>query len=213
MLNVVDDNYGGLEHRASTALICGRRDLPRLGETRTPEGYTTLLGLICHEYFHTWNVKRLRPAELARYDYTQENYTELLWFFEGFTSYYDDLLLRRADLIDDAAYLRLLNKALNQVLQAPGRLVQSVAEASFDAWVKYYRQDENTANATISYYTKGSLVALCFDLTLRAQGQSLDQALRAVWQRCSGGPMSEADFAQVLNEVSGRAWVSIAPPR
>lgn len=214
MLNAVDDNYGGLEHRASTALICGRRDLPRLGETRTPEGYTTLLGLICHEYFHTWNVKRLRPAELARYDYTQENYTQLLWFFEGFTSYYDDLLLRRAGLIDDAAYLRLLNKALNQVLQAPGRLVQSVAEASFDAWVKYYRQDENTANATISYYTKGSLVALCLDLTLRAQGRSLDQALRAVWQRCSGGPMSEADFAQVLCEVSGRdfgpelkAWV------
>lgn len=214
MLNVVDDNYGGLEHRASTALICGRRDLPRLGESRMPEGYTTLLGLICHEYFHTWNVKRLRPAELARYDYTQENYTQLLWFFEGFTSYYDDLLLRRAGLIDDSAYLRLLNKALNQVLQAPGRLVQSVADASFDAWVKYYRQDENTANATISYYTKGSLVALCLDLTLQAQGLSLDQALRAVWQRCSGGPMSEADFAQVLKELSGRdfgpelkAWV------
>ena len=214
MLNVVDDNYGGLEHRASTALICGRRDLPRLGESRMPEGYTTLLGLICHEYFHTWNVKRLRPAELARYDYTQENYTHLLWFFEGFTSYYDDLLLRRAGLIDDSAYLRLLNKALNQVLQAPGRLVQSVADASFDAWVKYYRQDENTANATISYYTKGSLVALCLDLTLRAQGLSLDQALRAVWQRCSGGPMSEADFAQVLKDLSGRdfgpelkAWV------
>ena len=84
MLNVVDDGYGGLEHRNSTALICGRRDLPRQGEARTPEGYTTLLGLISHEYFHTWNVKRLRPSEFARYDYGQENYTELLWFFEGF---------------------------------------------------------------------------------------------------------------------------------
>ncbi|MEG0938959.1 M61 family metallopeptidase, partial [Comamonas sp.] len=91
MLNVVDDNYGGLEHRNSTALICGRRDLPRKGEAKAGEGYNTLLGLISHEYFHTWNVKRLRPAEFAHYDYEQENYTELLWFFEGFTSYYDDL--------------------------------------------------------------------------------------------------------------------------
>jgi predicted metalloprotease with PDZ domain len=103
MLNVVDDNYGGLEHRNSTALICGRRDLPRKGEAKAGEGYTTLLGLISHEYFHTWNVKRLRPAELARYDYEQENYTELLWFFEGFTSYYDDLFLRRAGLLDNAS--------------------------------------------------------------------------------------------------------------
>ncbi|MBV8617689.1 MAG: M61 family metallopeptidase [Curvibacter sp.] len=214
LLNVVDDGYGGLEHRASTALICGRRDLPRLGEARAPEGYTTLLGLISHEYFHTWNVKRLRPTELARIDYSRENHTGLLWFFEGFTSYYDDLLLRRAGLIDDATYLKLLNKTLNQVLQAPGRQVQSVAQASFDAWTKYYRQDENTPNATISYYTKGSLVALCLDLSLRAGGASLDEALRAVWQRCQGGPMSEADFAEVLRQVGGRdfdaelkAWV------
>ena len=214
MLNVVDDGYGGLEHSASTALICGRRDLPRLGESRMPEGYNTLLGLISHEYFHTWNVKRLRPAELARYDYTQENYTELLWFFEGFTSYYDDLLLRRAGLIDDAAYLKLLNKTLNQVLQAPGRHLQSVAQASFDAWVKYYRQDENTPNATISYYTKGALVALCLDLSLRSRNSSLDEAMCAVWRRCQGGPMTEADFAEVLQQLSGRdhgaelkAWV------
>ena len=125
MLHATEDSYGGLEHRNSTALICGRRDLPRLGEPKTSDGYTTLLGLISHEYFHTWNVKRLRPAEFARYDYAQENYTRLLWFFEGFTSYYDDLLLRRAGLIDDAGYLKLLNKTLNQVLQTPGRAVQS----------------------------------------------------------------------------------------
>ncbi len=160
MLNAVHDGYGGLEHRNSTALICARRDLPRTTAPAVGEGYTTLLGLISHEYFHTWNVKRLRPAEFARYDYTQENYTELLWFFEGFTSYYDDLLLRRAGLIDDATYLKLLAKATNQVLQTPGRSVQTVAQASFDAWVKYYRQDENTPNATVSYYTKGALVAL-----------------------------------------------------
>lgn len=207
MLNLVDDGYGGLEHRNSTALIASRRDLPRVGDTRQSDGYTTLLGLISHEYFHTWNVKRLRPAEFTHYDYGRENYTQLLWFFEGFTSYYDDLLLRRAGLVDDAGYLRLLNKTINQVLQAPGREVQSVAQASFDAWVKYYRQDENTPNATISYYTKGALVALCFDLTLRAEGHTtLDEVMRALWARCKAGPMAEADFAAVLKELGGRSF-------
>jgi predicted metalloprotease with PDZ domain len=219
MLNAVDDGYGGLEHGNSTALICNRRDLPRLGDKKVSEGYTTLRGLISHEYFHTWNVKRLRPAELTRYDYSRENYTELLWFFEGFTSYYDDLLLRRCGLLDNAGYLKLLNKTINQVMQTPGRQVQSVAQASFDAWVKYYRQDENTPNATVSYYTKGALVALCFDLSLRASGQTpdsatLDDVMRTLWTRCQAGPMSEADFAAALLAVSGRhfdpelaAWV------
>ena len=215
LLNVVHDGYGGLEHGNSTALICGRRDLPRVGEAATPEGYTTLLGLISHEYFHTWNVKRLRPAEFARYDYAQENYTQLLWFFEGFTSYYDDLLLRRAALLDHGGYLKLLTKTINQVLQTPGRLVQTVAQASFDAWVKYYRQDENTPNATVSYYTKGALVALCLDLTLRREGRTtLDAVLRSLWQRCAGGPMDEATLRAVLHELGGRpfdaeldAWV------
>jgi predicted metalloprotease with PDZ domain len=207
LLNVVDDGYGGLEHRNSTALICGRRDLPRIGDARASEGYTTLLGLVSHEYFHTWNVKQLRPAEFARYDYNRENHTQLLWFFEGFTSYYDDLLLRRSGLIDDATYLRLLNKTANQVLQTPGRELQPVAQASFDAWTRYYRQDENTPNATVSYYTKGALVALCFDLTLRAEGRTtLDEVMRALWARCKAGPMTEADFAAVLRELGGRAY-------
>ena len=207
MLNAVDDGYGGLEHRHSTALICTRRDLPQLGARKQPEGYTTLLGLISHEYFHTWNVKRLRPFEFARYDYGQENYTQLLWLFEGFTSYYDDLLLRRAGRIDDAGYLRLINKTINGVLQAPGRLVQSVADASFDAWVKYYRQDEQTPNSTISYYTKGSLVAMCFDLTLRQEGKgSLDDVMRLLWQRSEGGPITEPDVAQALEAVGGRSY-------
>ena len=207
MLNAVHDGYGGLEHRNSTALICGRRDLPRTGEARASDGYTTLLGLISHEYFHTWNVKRLRPAEFFRYDYSQENYTQLLWFFEGFTSYYDDLLLRRAGLIDDATYPKLLGKATNQVLQTPGRSVQTVAQASFDAWVKYYRQDENTPNATVSYYTKGSLVALCLDLTLRREGKTtLDDVMRALWKRCAGGPMTEADLRAELASLAGRSF-------
>jgi predicted metalloprotease with PDZ domain len=220
MLNAVDDGYGGLEHRNSTALICTRKDLPRLNSVgltassnppptkpKQTEGYATLLGLISHEYFHTWNVKRLRPGEFTRYDFGKENYTQLLWFFEGFTSYYDDLLLRRAGLIDDTAYLKLLTRTVNQVLQTPGREVQSVAQASFDAWVKYYRQDENTPNATVSYYTKGSLVALCLDLTLRQEGRTtLDAVMRALWRRSHGGPMTESDLSGVLAELSGRSF-------
>jgi predicted metalloprotease with PDZ domain len=206
MLNAIDDGYGGLEHRNSTALICGRRDLPRVGEKKTGEGYTTLLGLISHEYFHTWNVKQLRPDAFARYDYTRENYTPLLWFFEGFTSYYDDLLLRRAGLIDDATYLQLLTKTINQVAQTPGRHVQTVAQASMDAWVKYYRQDENTPNATVSYYTKGALVALCMDLSLHAEGHTLDVVMRDLYKRCKAGPMREQDVLDALQAVTNRSW-------
>ena len=210
MLNAVHDGYGGLEHRNSTALICKRSDLPRPNGPKTSEGYTTLLGLISHEYFHTWNVKQLRPDAFARYDYTQENYTQLLWFFEGFTSYYDDILLRRAGLIDDATYLQLLGKTIAQVQQTPGRHLQSVAQASFDAWVKYYRQDENTPNATVSYYTKGSLVALCLDLKLRSEfkteGITLDTVMRGLWQRCKGGPMREQDLLDALHALTGRSW-------
>ncbi|MCF8159991.1 MAG: peptidase M61 [Polaromonas sp.] len=212
MLNAVHDGYGGLEHRHSTALICKRADLPRLGQAKAgapSDAYTTLLGLISHEYFHTWNVKRLRPAEFSRYDYAQENYTELLWFFEGFTSYFDDLLLRRARLIDNAQYLKLLGKTIHQVLQTPGRQLQSVAQSSFDAWVKYYRQDENSVNATVSYYTKGALVALCLDLSLRHAGKtSLDAVMRALWLRCQGGPMTQDDLLAVLVDLSGRSYAA-----
>jgi len=218
MLNAVHDAYGGLEHRNSTALICPRKDLPRLPDRVVPgstspatqsEGYTRLLGLISHEYFHTWNVKRLRPVELANYDYTRENYTELLWFFEGFTSYYDDLLLVRAKRIDHPTYLGLLGKTIHQVTQAAGRRVQTVAQASFDAWIKYYRQDENTPNATISYYTKGSLIALCLDLSLRLEGQtSLDAVMVALWKRCNGGPMAQSDLATVLQQLGGRSFAA-----
>ncbi len=205
LLNAVHDGYGGLEHRHSTALICRRADLPRTDASLadpTPTGYTTLLGLISHEYFHTWNVKRLRPAEFAHYNYAQENYTELLWFFEGFTSYFDDLLLRRAGLIDSTKYLTLLAKTINQVRQTPGRRVQSVAQASWDAWVKYYRPDENSANATVSYYTLGALIALCLDLSLRQTNHSsLDAVMRALWQRCQGGAMTEQDVTDVVTAL------------
>ena len=214
MLNAVAEGYGGLEHHNSTALICQRNDLPRLSKDvshQPGEGYTTLLGLISHEYFHTWNVKRLRPAEFARYDYAQENYTALLWFFEGFTSYFDDKLLRRAGLIDDAQYLRLLNKTINQVQQTPGRHVHTVAQSSFEAWTKYYLPDANSPNLTVSYYTKGALIALCLDLCLRQHGVrnhsvSLDDVMRGLWTRCKAGPMQEADLLEVLNALTGRSW-------
>ena len=156
----VGEGYGGLEHRASTALICARNDLPHAGLKETSEGYRSFLGLCSHEYFHVWNVKRIKPAAFTPYDLTQENYTRLLWAFEGFTSYYDDLILLRADVISLTEYLDAVARTIRQVMRGTGRNKQSVAESSFDAWVKYYRQDENTPNATVSYYTKGSLVAL-----------------------------------------------------
>ena len=205
--NLIEDGHGGLEHRASTALISPRRDMPQLGRTETSDGYANLLGLISHEYFHTWNVKRLRPAEFASYDYTRENYTSLLWFFEGFTSYYDDLFLVRAGLIDPGRYLRLVARTVSGVLATPGRQVQSVAQSSFDAWVKYYRSDENTPNATISYYAKGSLVALALDLTLRSEGHgTLDDVMRALWASSGGGPVTEADIGAALQQVGGRSF-------
>ena len=206
MLNATDDGYGGLEHRASTALIAARKDLPRIGVPGTSDGYVTLLGLISHEYFHTWNVKRLKPAEFLPYDLTRENYTELLWFFEGFTSYYDDLFLLRCGLIDAARYVKLIGRAMNGVRQSPGQQVQSVAEASFDAWVKYYRSDENTPNATVSYYTKGSLVALRLDLALRATGKTtLDDVMRALWREAPGGAVTEASILATVTRLGGKA--------
>lgn len=186
MTQAVSDGYGGLEHRASTALICNRADLPVLGRPETSEGYRTYLGLCSHEYFHTWNVKRIKPAAFAPYDLSRENYTSLLWLFEGFTSYYDDLMLVRSGAIGEADYYGLLGKTVGGVLRGSGRLKQSVAESSFDAWIKYYRQDENSPNAIVSYYQKGSLVALAFDLAIRARTEhrkSLDDVMRLLWQR------------------------------
>ena len=206
MLYATEDGYGGLEHRASTALIAARKDLPRVGVPGTSDGYVTLLGLVSHEYFHTWNVKRLKPAEFMPYDYTQENYTQLLWFFEGFTSYYDDLFLLRAGLVDPARYVKLVGRAMNSVRQSPGQHVQSVAEASFDAWIKYYRADENTPNSTVSYYTKGSLVALRLDLALRAGGKAtLDDVMRALWREAPGGAVTEELILKTVARLGGKA--------
>ncbi|NEX61240.1 M61 family metallopeptidase [Noviherbaspirillum galbum] len=215
MTMAVGDGYGGLEHRASTALICSRADLPVTGRKEMSDGYRTYLGLCSHEYFHTWNVKRIKPAVFAPYDLRSEGYTALLWLFEGFTSYYDDLMLVRSGVIDEAAYCKLLSKTVNGVLRGSGRTKQSVAESSFDAWVKYYRQDENSPNAIVSYYAKGSLVGLGFDLTIREQTRgrrSLDDVMRALWERYGrdfyegkvlGQGIAEDDVEALFEEVTG----------
>ncbi len=204
---VVDDGYGGLEHRSSTSLLCSRGDLPRVGDTEISDGYRSFLGLCSHEYFHTWNVKRIKPAAFIPYDLSREVHTPLLWLFEGFTAYYDDLILRRSGLIDDVSYLELLGQNITRVLRGSGRLKQPLADASFDAWTKYYKQDENAPNAIISYYTKGAMVALALDLMIRRDSdgaRSLDDVMRALWQRHGliGSGVSEAGIEALLNELA-----------
>ena len=167
LLHVGDNIYGGLEHISSTALLADRHSLPPHGMTEANDAYTQLLGLFSHEYFHAWNVKSIKPAAFAPYDLDRENYTEQLWAFEGITSYYDDLFLARSRTIAPEAYLRLLAQSITRVQQTKGRLKQSLAESSFTAWNKFYKQDENSPNAIVSYYQKGALAALCLDLAIR----------------------------------------------
>lgn len=217
MTMAVGDGYGGLEHRASTALICNRADLPTKNDASMSEGYRSFLALCSHEYFHTWNVKRIKPAAFAHYDLSQENYTSLLWLFEGFTSYYDDLIVRRSQLISETDYLKLIAKTMNAVQRGSGRKKQSVADSSFDAWTKYYRQDENSPNAIVSYYAKGSLIALALDLHLRIETggkKTLDDVMRALWkkygrdfyekaQRGQQQGLDEHGFAALVEQVTG----------
>jgi predicted metalloprotease with PDZ domain len=182
-VTAVGDGYGGLEHRSSTSLLCSRADLPTPGMQGVGDDYRSFLGLASHEYFHAWHVKRIKPAAFAPYDLSREAYTRQLWAFEGFTSYYDDLALLRSGVIDASSYLELLGRTISSVLRTPGRRVQSLADSSFDAWIKFYRPDEDTPNAVVSYYAKGAVVALALDLTLRMHGTSLDELMRELWGR------------------------------
>ena len=222
--------HGGLEHRASSALLFTRESLPVSGqaagrsaarlatESGGERAYRNFLGLVSHEYFHSWNVKRIKPQAFAPYDLARENYTSLLWIFEGFTSYYDDLFLVRTRLVTHRQYLASLARTITNVLSESGRRKQSVAESSFDAWIKYYRQDENAANAIVSYYKKGSLVALALDLHLRAKSKgarSLDDVMRLLWQRYGQDfypegtrGLAEDGFANLVHEASGIAVAS-----
>ncbi|MFT5895920.1 MAG: putative metalloprotease with PDZ domain [bacterium] len=186
MVMVVDVGYGGLEHRASTALMITRENLPIAGEEKISDKYLDFLGLCSHEYFHTWNIKRIKPAQFVPFDLTAESYTQLLWFFEGMTSYYDDLVLVRTGLIDTETYLGVLSKTLTSIQRGQGRLSQTVTDSSFDAWNKFYKQDENAPNAIVSYYAKGALIALCLDALLRDKSNgdvSLDTLMRVMWNR------------------------------
>ncbi|WP_066801253.1 M61 family metallopeptidase [Moraxella oblonga] len=169
MTMVTGSEYGGLEHINSTALITPRSDLPTALDEHTEvpnEHYQRFLGLCSHEYFHAWWVKSVRPDVMITSDLQHEAYTPLLWVFEGFTSYIDDLMLLKSGVIDNSSYFKLLQNQINRYLQTDGKKHQSVAESSFDTWIKLYRPDENTTNQSVSYYNKGALVALCLDLTL-----------------------------------------------
>ncbi|MBK0416861.1 M61 family metallopeptidase [Chromobacterium haemolyticum] len=208
MLFVGKDIYGGLEHRASTALVANRDDLPQQGVEEIGDGYLKLLGLISHEYFHSWNVKRMKPAAFTPYDLNQEGYTRLLWAFEGITSYYDDLSLVRCGLIDEKRYLGLLAETISGVERGAGRLKQTLEQSSFEAWTKYYRQDENSPNSIVSYYTKGALAALALDLIIRrdSQGrQSLDDVMRALWRKWldDGKGLAEDEWEKQAQAVTG----------
>jgi len=201
LLYLVDKGRGGLEHAASTALIYPRAQLS------TPKGWEDFLTLAAHEYFHLWNVKRLKPRTFVPFDYAGENYTRLLWAFEGITSYYDNLLVRRAVRMSPARYLIRLGESASALVATPGRRMQTLEEASLTAWVKYYRQDEHTPNSAISYYLKGELVALCLDLEIRRRtrdARSLDDMMRLLWSRFGDGRgVPEEAVETAASEIAG----------
>lgn len=206
-LNMLLDAGGGLEHKSSTLLLSSRWR----GSTR--QGYLGWLGLASHEYFHAWNVKRLRPVELGPFDYDDENYTTGLWISEGFTDYYGDLMLPRAGLASRDEFLNSLSQSIQQLQTTPGRLVQSASMASFDAWIKQYRPDENSLNTSISYYTKGAVAAFLLDAEIQRAtngAKSLDDVMRLAMQRYGGTKgFTQAEFRKTASEVAGvdlTAW-------
>lgn len=208
LLLVLGKGYGGLEHRWSSSLVCSRHELPRRGETAVSEGYRKFLGLCSHEYFHLWNVTRMKPEAFTPYHLQCESHTGLLWVFEGITSYYDDLALVRSGLISAESYLELLAQTITRVLRAGGRFRQSVEESSYDAWTRFYKQDSGSPNFIVSYYAKGSLVACALDLTLRriTNGEhSLDDVMRECWRRYgeTGVGMPERGLESVAKELCG----------
>ncbi|HET8541774.1 MAG TPA: PDZ domain-containing protein [Anaeromyxobacter sp.] len=182
IVHLTEKRRGGLEHARSTTLNVARTAFfPR-------EAYEETLGLLAHEFFHLWNVKRMRPAALVPFDYAREQYTRLLWWFEGATSYYEKVALARAGILEPKRWLKALGQALTALERTPGARKMSVEEASFLAWVKHYRPDENSPNSAISYYLKGELVALALDLELRRRGKSLDDVLHRLYARHAGPP-------------------------
>ncbi|WP_038125907.1 M61 family metallopeptidase [Thiomicrospira pelophila] len=208
MVMVVGNGYGGLEHRHSTALVCSRESLPYAGMEKASDEYLQFLELCSHEYFHSWNVKRIMPVQFQTPDLNQPAYTEQLWWFEGATSVYDLLFLYKAGLVDNALYLRQLARQMTTVYRMPGRFKQSVSESSFHTWTKFYQQDENAPNAIISYYTKGSLIALGLDFKIRQatnDEKCLDNLLIRLWHEY-GQPqigLKEGEIERLASEVAG----------
>jgi predicted metalloprotease with PDZ domain len=200
-LNVVTEAGGGLEHKNSFLGMTGRFT------TRTRRSYLGWLGLIAHEYFHNWNVKRLRPIELGPFDYENEVHTRALWIAEGFTDYYGSLLVRRAGLSSRDEYFEDLSGQIEGVQTTPGRLVTAVGMASYDTWIKQYRPDENTPNTTVNYYPKGAVIAFLLDAKIRKAtngAKSLDDAMRVAYARYSGEKGYTVDqFYQTMSEVAG----------
>jgi predicted metalloprotease with PDZ domain len=201
LLYLTDKGRGGLEHQSSTALL-----FPRAGLS-TSRGWEDLLTLASHEYFHLWNIKRVKPRALVPFDYSQENYTSLLWAFEGATAYYDNLFVRRAGLMSEQRYVTRLGEALTTLHSVPGRRVQTLADASLLAWVKHYRPDEHSPNSAISYYVKGEVVSALLDLTLRqatGDARGLDDVMRLLWQRHGDGSgVPEDGVEAAAREVAG----------
>ena len=206
-LNLLTEGSGGLEHRNSTVLMASR------WATSTAQRYQNWLGLVSHEFFHAWNVKRLRPVELGPFDYDREVYTPSLWIAEGVTDYYGDVMLRRAGLTDNGELVAGVGQLIRTLQTTPGRLVQPVEDASFDAWIRHYRPDENSPNVAISYYTKGAVLGFLLDAKIRkATGgaKSLDDVMRLAMQRYGGAKgYTPKEFQQTVHEVAGTdfgAW-------
>jgi predicted metalloprotease with PDZ domain len=197
---------GGLEHKNSTLLIAGR------WATRTRQSYLAWLELASHEIFHAWNVKRLRPVELGPFDYENENFTRSLWVVEGVTDYYGELLVHRAGLSTQVEYLDALANKIEEVQTTPGRAVQSAALASHDAWIKYYRPDENSPNSSVSYYSKGAVIGFVLDAKIRkatAGAKSLDDVMRAAYPKFSGSRgYTPEEFRAVAEQVAGASLAS-----
>ena len=205
LLHLGDNIYGGLEHSNSTALHADRKALPPRNMAQPTADYTTLLGLISHEYFHAWNVKTIKPAEFVPYDLDQETYTEQLWAYEGITSYYDDLMLARSQVISPEAYLNLLAQTITRVHRNAGRKQQTLAQSSFAAWHKYYKQDENSPNAITSYYQQGALAALCLDAHLRQNHRPpLDFVMRSLYMqtRLNRSYYTASEWQQFVQDIA-----------
>jgi len=219
ILHLRSNGGGGLEHLNSTALgyprfgfriTRGDRSTsasPNPGEQREPD-YRSFLSLVSHEFFHLWNVKRIRPDALGPFDYTQENYTKLLWVAEGITDYYSDVALRRAGLITEEEFLSATARAFQALQNTPGRMEQSVEESSFDTWIKFYRQDENSVNSQVSYYDKGAILGLLLDLEIRKRSngsKSLDDVMRYLYAQFfkKNGNYKPADFQKAVELMAG----------